>query len=230
MDVPSIENEPKPPTNTQQIVRTGQNKQNSPDSAAKQTLDEPNSCGSHTNALSARMHSHSAENDARMAANVTENVRMHQNDSKMQNSPNAHGFATPELASRWRQVGVGDVSVYVPWNPPIEVLKPASQNIVFGRIESGGEAKATNVEGAGAVDGNSDRFGDDGDSDDMESGGSVDSQGVKGVQLSIESAHAPTPNIARKLTYVVKAIHQQRIPSIRRSQTSTAMRKNQSRS
>ena len=44
-----------------------------------------------------------------------------------------------------------------------------------------------NIEGAGAVDGNGDRFGDDGDSDDMESSSSIDLQGVKGVQLSIES-------------------------------------------
>ena len=44
-----------------------------------------------------------------------------------------------------------------------------------------------NVEGVGVVDGDGDRIGDDGDGDDMESGDSVDSQGVKSVQLSIES-------------------------------------------
>ena len=65
-----------------------------------------------------------------------------------------------------------------------------------------------NVEGVGAVDGDGDRFGDDGDSDDTESSGSVDLQGVESAQLSIESARAPTPIITRKLTSVIKATHQ----------------------
>ena len=60
-------------------------------------------------------------------------------------------------------------------NAPIAVR---NRKIVFGRIESGGEAKATNVEGEGAVDGDGDgdgdRNSDDGDGDGTTSGSSVD--------------------------------------------------------
>ena len=37
----------------------------------------------------------------------------------------------------------------------------------------------TNVEGKGVVDGDGDQYGDDGDSDNMESGSNIDSQGVE---------------------------------------------------
>ena len=91
---------------------------------------------------------------------------------------------TLKHADRRRWVSADGITVNIPLN---EVLNTASRKVVFGRIESGGEAKVTNVEGDKAGDGDGNRYGDDGDGDDMESSSSVDSQGVESAQLSTES-------------------------------------------
>lgn len=58
-----------------------------------------------------------------------------------------------ERTNRWRKVSTGDNNVYIPLNVLIVVR---NRKIIFGRIKSEGEAKATNVEGEGAVDGDGD--------------------------------------------------------------------------
>jgi len=75
-------------------------------------------------------------------------------DAHSKNSPNAHEIATLKRADRWRQVGVGDASVYVPWNAPVEVSKTASRTIAFRRVENACEAIERSVEGEGAGNGN----------------------------------------------------------------------------
>ena len=57
-------------------------------------------------------------------------------DMHSKNSPDAHEIMTLKCADRWRQVGIGDTSVYVPWNMPVEVLKTASQMIAFRQVEN----------------------------------------------------------------------------------------------
>jgi len=75
-------------------------------------------------------------------------------DAHSKNSPDAHEIATLKHADRWRQVGVGNASVYIPWNAPVEVSKTASWMIVFRRVENVCEAIKRSVEGEGAGNGN----------------------------------------------------------------------------
>jgi len=186
-DVHSVENDARTAENDSRIVRTRQNEpktQSSPMETARWTPDAPNGCGSHADGSSARTHAYCAGNGRETPAKEAERVRMLQNGSTTQNSPETHETATPKPTNRWRKVSVGNGDVYVPWNAPIET---ASRNFVFGRVQSGDEAIAPIVEGERAGDGDGGGYEDDGDVGDTTSGGDLDSKRVEAALLAIDS-------------------------------------------
>ena len=143
---------------------------------AKRDGDETDGIGSHTDLPTGHGDVPSIANDMNISANIRRNIRMHQMDSRMRNSPYAIEIVMPDPASQWRRVGVGDINVYVLWNAPVEA---PGRTFAFGQLESGVEAIVPDVEGEmaeGAGDGGGGRDEDDGDGDDMESGSSADSQ------------------------------------------------------
>jgi len=169
------------------IPQNDSNTESSPMETAKWHPDEPNGCGSHADGSSAHTHAYCIGNNTQTAANEAESVRTRRMGSKMQNSPVVHGIVTAKRPRRWRMVSVEEVHMYVPWNASIET---ASQNFVFGRVESRDEAIVPNVEGerAGNGDGNGD--GDNGDVGDMDgttSSGDSDSIRVEAALLAGES-------------------------------------------
>ena len=109
-DVPSVKTGARIPVNAMETVRTPQKRAKLPDSpmeTAKRQPDEPNSCRSHVDGPSVRMGVESVGNDTETAAEEVETVRTHQTDEKMQNSPNGHEIAMPELPGQWRKVSIG---------------------------------------------------------------------------------------------------------------------------
>jgi len=146
-DVHSIKTNTLTTANVSETVSKRRNEPempNSPMETAKRHPDKPNSCGSHADGSSARTHAYCIGNDTQTATNEAESVRMHQNGSMTQNSPNGRDIAMPKVARRWRRVSVDNGDVYVPWNTLIAI---PSRKIVFGRVESGDEAIAPSVEG-----------------------------------------------------------------------------------
>jgi len=181
-DVPSVETDALTTVDEAEIVRTSRNEskmEDSPMETAKRTPDVPNGSGSHTDASSVHTDTHCVGNATETTENATKNVRTRTKESETRNSPNGRNIATPELPGRWRKVSIGGGAVCVPLNTPIAV---PTRQIVFGRVESGVEAIAPIVESERACDG-------DGDGEDAESGGNVDSQRVEGARLSTESQH-----------------------------------------
>ena len=186
-DVHSAGNEAQMAIVEAKSVRTPPNEpkmQNSPAGAERRRAGMAEGFRSHTDMLTMRKDTHNVAHDVGTAENVSRNIRSHQNGPKTKNSPNADEFVTPKCVDRRRWVSADGINVNISL---YEVLDTASQKVVFGRIESGGEAKATNVEGDKAGDGDGDRYGDDGDGDDTESSSSIDSQRVESAQLSTES-------------------------------------------
>ena len=133
----------------------------------------------------------SVETNMRMAVNVRRDVRKCQAEAQTQNSPKGPQIEPPKSTRRWKRVGVGDISVYLPWNAPIEAL---GRTLVFREVKSGEKAIAPSVEGKTARDddGNGDPNrgdGDSGDGDGTASGNSIDLSRVKAVRLAEESQH-----------------------------------------
>ena len=153
---------------------------------AKREPDEPDGCGNLADMLSAHTDAHSDGDESETSANVRINVRMGRIDSKPRNSPEICKIATAKPIGQWRGVSTSCTDVHVPLSVPIDT---ASQNFVFGRLESGDEAIAPSLEGKRVVKGDGNQSGGDGDGDDTESGGSVDSQRVEGARLSTESQY-----------------------------------------
>ena len=192
MDVPCVETHTKNPTNTPEIVSIPQKRQKPPDSPSRgtrQAPDEPNGSWSHADTSSVHTDVHSVGSGTQTAGNKTKSVRSRQNRRKMQDSPIGREIATPEIVNRWRKVSVDDGNVYVPWNAPIEVLETANRRIVFGRVESGGEAIAPSVEGERAGDGDGDGNGGDGDGDGTTSSGNANSKRVGAALLAGRSQY-----------------------------------------
>jgi len=187
-DTYRVGNDTETPAIAPEDVRTPRNNsktRNSPMETARWTPDAPNGCGSHADASSRRTDAYCVGNDTQTAANEAESVRTRRMGSKTQNSPVAHGIVTAKRPRRWKMVSVEEVHVYVPWNASIET---ASRNFVFGRVESGDEGIAPNVEGERAGDGDGDN-GDVGDVDGTTSGGDSDSIRVEAALLAAESQY-----------------------------------------
>ena len=55
-------------------------------------------------------------------------------EAQTRNSPKGPETERPEPASQWRRVGVRDISVYLPWNAPVEAL---GRTLAFGEVTSG---------------------------------------------------------------------------------------------
>jgi len=153
---------------------------------ARRHPDEPNGCGSCADGSSACTDVHSIGNATETAANGTETVRTRRIGSRMQDSPNGREIVMPKRILRWRRVSEGSVDMYVPLNTPIAV---PTRQIVFGRVESRGEAKTTSVEGERAGEGDGRRNGGDGDVGDTTSGGDANSMRVKAALLATKSQY-----------------------------------------
>jgi len=191
-DVPNVQTNANKPANTPEIVSIPRKREKPPDSpmeTARRRPDEPNGCGSHADASSARTHAHCVGNKTETAGNEAEHVRTRRNGSRTQNSPNAIDIATAKLPRRWRKVSIGGGDVYVPFNAPIAI---PMRRIVFGRPESGDEAIAPSLEGERAGDGDGDGNrgdGDDGDANGTTSGGDADSMRVEAALLAAKSQY-----------------------------------------
>ena len=136
---------------------------------------EPNGFGDVTETLSARTDIHSTGNKMETSEIKTKIVSNHRNSSKTRNSPYTHEIVTSNPTYQWRSVSIDNVDVYIPWNAPVEA---PSRTFAFGEAESGDEAIVPDIEGEmaeGNGDGDGDQYGDDGDSNGIMSGGSVDS-------------------------------------------------------
>jgi len=99
-DVQSAETEAITPANATQIVSTPPKKPKLPDlpgEGARCAPEHPNGVGNHTDGSSMHTDTQSVGNATGTATNEAESVRMHQNGSTTQNSPNGHDIATPEL-------------------------------------------------------------------------------------------------------------------------------------
>ena len=190
-DVPSVEMDVLIPTNVPGIVRIPRKKKkppNSPMEAARPCSDEPDGCRDHAEGSSARMHGHSVGNETKTTANDSRSVRKRQAEAQTQNSPKGPQIEPPKSTRRWKRVGVRDVSVYLPWNAPVEAL---GRTFEFGQPESGDEVIAPSIEGETARDQNGDDSdGDDDGGDGIASSRTVNSMRVEGVRLAEESQHA----------------------------------------
>jgi len=191
-DVPCVATHANIPANATQIVSIPRKKAKPPDSpfgTTRTAPDEPNGVGDHMDGSNRRTDAHSVGNGRETAENEAESIRSHRTGSRTRNSPNGRDIATPKLTVRWRKVSVDGSDVYVPRNAPIDTT---NRRIVFGRVESGVEAIAPNVEGERAGDGDGDGNGgdgDDGDADGTTSGDGVDSTRVNAAQLATDSQH-----------------------------------------
>ena len=183
-EVPSVESDAIKPVNAMEIVSIPRIKEKPPDIPMEITRghpDEPDGCGNPADTLSVQTDAHSIGEEMETAANEMENVRKRQKEAWIQNSPETIENRTPEHTDQWRQVGIRDASVNVPWNTPLEVLGTTNQMFAFGEVENAGKAIAPIVEGKRDGDGNcGQNRGDgdderDGDGDGMTSGGSIDS-------------------------------------------------------
>jgi len=192
MNVPSVGTDAITAANAPEIVSIPQKREKPPDSpmeTARRRPDEPNGCGSHADASSARTHAHCIGNKTETAGNEVEHVRTHRNGSRTQNSPNAIDIVTAKLPRRWRKVSIGGGDVYVPFNAPIAI---PMRRIIFGRPESGDEAIAPSLKGERAGDGDGDGNrgdGDDGDANGTTSGGDADSMRVEAALLAAKSQY-----------------------------------------
>ena len=91
----------------------------------------------------------SIETDTRTAVNVRRDVRKRQAEAQTQNSPKGPQIEPPKSTRRWKRIGVGDISMYLPWNVPVEAL---GQTFEFGQVEGRDEVIAPSVEGETARD------------------------------------------------------------------------------
>jgi len=89
---------------------------------------------------------HCIGNETKTAEDNSRNVRMHQMEVQVKNSPDMHDIKRYKLAGQWRQVGIGDANVYAPGTAPVVVISTANQRIAFGEVESRDEVIAPNVE------------------------------------------------------------------------------------
>ena len=124
-DVLSIETNALTTANEMQIVSIPRIKEKLPDIPMETTRghpDEPDGCGNPADTSSVQTDAHSIGEEMETAANETENVRKCQKEVRIQNSPETIENGMPEHTDRWRWVGIGDASVYVPWNAPLEAL------------------------------------------------------------------------------------------------------------
>jgi len=167
---------------------------NLPNEAARQRSDEPNACGSPTDASSVRTDTYSIAAKTEMAENASECVRTPPSNSKMQDSPHGRENEMPKYIYRWKRVSIGDGDTYVPWNAPID---RTSRKFVLGRVEGGDEAIAPSVEGERAGDWVGNRDERNGDADGTTSGGSIDSKRVKTALLAVNSQHTRYRSRAR---------------------------------
>ena len=95
----------------------------------KRTIDATDGVKTHADALtrqgevpSVESDASSIETDMRTAVNVRRDVRKRQAEAQMQNSPKGPQIEPPKSTRQWKRVGIGDISVYLPWNAPIEAL------------------------------------------------------------------------------------------------------------
>ena len=197
-DMPSTETDVNRSANAMENVSIPRIKEKPPDIPMEITRghpDEPDGCGNSADTSSMQTDAHSIGEETETAANETENVRKRQKEARIQNSPETIENGMPEHTDRWRQVGIGDASVYVPWNMPLEALGTTNRMFAFGEVESAGKAIAPIVEGERDGDGNcGQNRGDsdderDGDGDGTTSGGSVDSTRVNEALLAGKSQH-----------------------------------------
>ncbi|KIM53216.1 hypothetical protein SCLCIDRAFT_32076 [Scleroderma citrinum Foug A] len=146
-DTPHVETDANLAANVKENVRLPRKKDkppNLPVEASRGHPDEPDGCGNHADASSARTDSHCIGNEMEMAANRTGNVRTRRTEEKTRNSPTTPENATPKPADRWRKVSAEEIDV-----------------------EGGDKAIAPSVEGERACDGDGDRNSDDGDDGEM---------------------------------------------------------------
>ena len=90
---------------------------------------------------------------------------------------------------------------------PVEAL---SRTFAFGEAESGDEAIAPDIEGEtaeGNGNGDGDRYGDNGDSDGITSGGSIDSIRVNVALLAVESQYMRQDQRMQMATYLCRQGH-----------------------
>ena len=116
-------------------------------------------------------------------------VRKGRSTSETQNSLYTLEIESSKCSYQWREVSINYINAHVPWNMPIKALRTTSRTFAFRQVKSAGEAAAARdgKQRVGNGDGNRDR--DDGNMDDMTSGGSIDSIRVKAAQLATESQH-----------------------------------------
>ena len=156
-DTPSIDVDVIRSANKSKHIRmppNGLKMANSPMEAASQSLDKPNGCRDQTDRSSARMGSQSIGNDAKMAGNISKNVRTCQIDPKTRNLPHTPENGTPKHSYQWRKVSIDDADVYTPLNMPIDT---PSQIFIFGQVEGGDKVMVARDVKQRAGNGNGDR-------------------------------------------------------------------------
>ena len=92
----------------------------------------------------------------------------------------------PKSTYQWRKVSVNNIGAYVLRSVPVEAL---GRTFEFGEAQSRVEAIVSSIDGGDVKERACNRNGDDGDVDDMTSGGSVDSIRVEAAQLATKSQH-----------------------------------------
>ena len=152
-DASSVETNTVIPANVPENVRSSRKKAKPPDlplEASRRHPDEPDGCGNHADASSARTDSHCVGNGTETAENDSRNVSKCQTEVQTRNSPHTLEIELCKRARWWRRVSVDNGDVYVPWNAPVEA---PSRTFAFGEAESGDKAIAPDTEGNGDGDG-----------------------------------------------------------------------------
>ena len=191
-DVQSVEMDSNRPANAWDSVRTARIEPewpNLPAEAAMQHSDKPNGCRNHADRSTAHMDVQSIAHETQTAETDVKDVRKGRSTSETQNSLYTLEIESSKHSYQWREVSIDYINAHVPWNTPIKVLRTASRTFAFGQVESAGEAAAARDSEQRVGNGDGDRDGDDGDVDDMTSGGSVDSIQVEAAWLATESQH-----------------------------------------
>lgn len=131
---------------------------NSPTGSARDHAEQLNGFRNHVDVLNVRTDTYSIANNAVMAENTMEIVRTHQDEWKMQNSPNMHKVAMTELYNRCRRLSTDGINMYIAENSLINTI---SRKFGLGWVKFGDEAIEQSIEGEKACNGNSDGSSDD---------------------------------------------------------------------
>ena len=107
----------------------------------------------HADVSSGQTDAPSIETNTVIPENVPENVRSSRKELKPQYSPNVPENGMSKRSSRWRRVSADDITVYIPWNTPVEM---PGRTFAFGQLERAGEAIVPSVEGETDGDGDGD--------------------------------------------------------------------------